>query len=60
MILNTGGFADWLDDAERRRRDLGNGGTVWRPERFTSWRWAAGIPALLIGLGFCAAAVGTV
>jgi hypothetical protein len=45
------GFADWFDDAERRRREISRGGFVWRPDHIGP-PWRLGIVVLLLGLLF--------
>jgi hypothetical protein len=43
-----------LDAAERHRRDLANGGTVWNRDRYSSPR-TFGFWVLVLGLAFIAA-----
>jgi peptidoglycan/LPS O-acetylase OafA/YrhL len=51
LVTNHRGFADWFEDAERRRRELTRGGSVWRPERIgSSRRFGAGV--LILGFAF--------
>jgi hypothetical protein len=51
LITNYQGFADWFDDAERRRREISRGGTVWRPDRIGP-PWRFGVVVLVIGFLF--------
>jgi hypothetical protein len=51
LMINHRGFADWFQDAERRRGELSRGGTVWRPDKFGS-PGRFGFAVLLLGLLF--------
>jgi hypothetical protein len=51
LITNHRGFADWFDDAERRRREISRGGFVWRPDHIGP-PWRFGVFVLLLGLLF--------
>jgi hypothetical protein len=55
-MTNHRGFADWFQDAERRRRDMSRGGTVWKPDKLGS-PVKLGFGVLALGLLFVAGGV---
>jgi hypothetical protein len=51
LITNFRGLADWFDHAQRRRREISRGGSVWRPDNIGP-PWRLGVVVLLLGVLF--------